>query len=61
MDPPKFTEPGEVSEDFALLDCSCWTEKDRAFYERENEYTEFFRTSGVQETRLHTEDFPGPR
>ena len=61
MDPPKFTESWEISEDFALLDCSCWTEKDRAVYERENEYTKFFRTSGVREMRLHMEDFSGRR
>ena len=61
MDPPKFTEPGEISEDFALLDCSCWTEEDRAFWERENEDTKFFRTSAIRETRFHAEDFPGRR
>ena len=61
MDPPKFTEPGEISEDFALLDCSCWTEEDRAFWERENKDTKFFGTSAIRKTRLHAEDFPQTR
>ena len=58
MDPPKFTEPEKISEDFALLDCSRWTEKDRVFWERENEHTKFFGTPAMRETRLHAEDFP---
>lgn len=61
MDPPKFTELGEITEDFALLDCSCWTEEERAFWEMENKNTKFFKTSGMRETRLHAEDFPQPR
>ncbi len=59
MDPPKFTELGEISEDFVLLDCSRWAEEERAFWERENEHTKFFKTSGMRETRLHAEDFLG--
>ena len=58
MDPPKFTESGEITEDFALLDCSCWTEEKRAFWEKENEHTKFFKTPAMRETRLHAEDFP---
>lgn len=61
MDPPKFTPLGKISEDFALLDCSCWTEKDRVFWERENEDTKFFGTPARQETNLHAEDFPQSR
>ena len=61
MDPPKFTELGEITEDFALLDCSCWTEEERAFCEMKNKDTKFFKTSGMRETRLHAEDFPQPR
>lgn len=61
MDPPKFTPSGEISEDFALLDCSCWTEKDRTFWERENQHAKFFKTSAMRETGLHAEDFPGRR
>ena len=57
MDPPKFTEPGEISEDFVLLDCSCWTEEERESWEKENEHTKFFKTPDVRETRLHAEDF----
>ena len=57
MDPPKFTEPGEISEDFVLLDCSCWTEEERESWEKENEHTKFFKTPAVRETRLHAEDF----
>ena len=61
IDPPKFTESGEISEDFAFLDCSCWTEEARAFWERENKYTKFFKTSAMRETKLHAEDFPQPQ
>ena len=57
MNPPKLTEPGEISEDFALLDCSCWTEEARAFWEKKNEDERFFKTPAMRETRLHAEDF----
>ena len=61
MDPPKFTESWGISEDFALLDCSQWTEEDRAFWEQENENTRFFTTLDARETRINATDFPGRR
>ncbi len=44
------------SEDFILMDCSNWTEKERNHYEKANEGLGFFKTGAI-EKRTVTE-FP---
>jgi hypothetical protein len=46
------------SRDFALLDCSEWTEEERGFYERENEDFGFFKRENMQKAIKHIEEFP---
>lgn len=48
MDAPKFA--GSInSEDFILLPCETWTDKNRAYYEEQNREHNFFRTSQLKE------------
>ena len=64
MFPPKFVNEvsrDEISEDFALLDCSEWTEENKKYFEQENEYLEFFNTANKRETRMQIKDFPEPK
>ena len=56
IDSPKFAK--EVSEDFALLDCSEWSEEASAYYERENEDLEFFKSGNQVKTEKNLKDFP---
>lgn len=50
MEPPRFFET--LSEDFALLDCAVWTDKQRAMYEETNAHLGFFKTGKLQERRF---------
>lgn len=52
----KFTN--ENSRDFALLDCSEWTEQKRTLYENENEDFGFFKRENMQKTIRHIKEFP---
>lgn len=54
IDAPKYAATN--SEDFILMDCSNWTDEDRAHYENANEEIGFFKT-GVVEKRTVSE-FP---
>ena len=56
IDSPKFAR--EVSEDFALLDCSEWSEEVSEYYERENEDLEFFKSGNQVKTERSVKDFP---
>lgn len=49
------------SRDFALLDCSEWTEEERGFYEKENEDFGFFKRENMQKTIRHIKQFPEQR
>lgn len=56
IDAPKF--PGTDAEDFALLDCSDWTEEQAAHYREANEGFGFFESSSLQQTQRRVTDFP---
>jgi hypothetical protein len=56
IDAPKYSSKN--SEDFILLDCNDWTEKDQAYYEEANAKLHLFQTSALKARRLHITDFP---
>jgi len=58
IDAPKFCERN--SEDFALLDCENWTEKDQSYFEEGNKLLNFFNTDNIKMTVKTAQNFPDP-
>jgi uncharacterized protein YecA (UPF0149 family) len=58
IDAPKFCEKN--SEDFALLDCKNWAEKDQKHFEEKNKLLNFFNTDNLKITFKTAQNFPDP-
>ena len=56
IDTPKY--PGSNAEDFALLDCSDWSEERAAYYREANKGFEFFDSASLQQIKRRVTDFP---
>jgi hypothetical protein len=57
IDAPKFAERN--SEDFVLLDCEKWSERDAARYQEANKGLQFFETKTMKVQEKRISDFPG--
>jgi hypothetical protein len=56
IDAPKFTKRN--SEDFVLLDCEKWSERDAAHYQEANKGLQFFETKTMKVQEKRISDFP---
>jgi len=56
IDAPKFSTKN--SEDFMLLQCENWSDKDRIYYEEENKKLNFFKTPSTQKHITTLSEFP---
>ena len=56
IDAPKYSSMN--SEDFILLQCENWSEKEKAFYEEANEELQFFQTDALKCHRMRVTEFP---
>jgi hypothetical protein len=56
IDAPKYSK--QMAEDFILLDCKDWSEKERREYEQLNETWKFFQTSAMTQYFQTPTDFP---
>ncbi|WP_210352207.1 SEC-C metal-binding domain-containing protein [Bradyrhizobium rifense] len=58
IDAPKFSTRN--SEDFVLLNCKEWPDKQRRFYEEQNKGLRFFETAGLKSEIKTISNFPAP-
>jgi len=56
IDAPKFSKKN--SEDFILLNCDNWTEKDADYYKEQNKKLNFYETASVQKQVKSISEFP---
>ena len=57
IDAPKLSK-NRNSEDFILMDCSCWTEEQRAHYEDANKELKFFKSDSLKQYKETISEFP---
>jgi hypothetical protein len=58
IDAPKYSQKN--SEDFVLIDCNNWSQKDQEYFEEANEKLRFFKTDKMTQRRMHVSEFPVP-
>jgi hypothetical protein len=58
IEAPKFHR--SIAEDFLLMKCDNWTDKDRAEYEELNQPFRFFTTPQLKKRHFHAIEFPKP-
>ena len=56
IDAPKFSKRN--SEDFIFMDCSKWSDKEKAYYEDENQRLNFFQSSSLKSEIRKAVEFP---
>ncbi len=56
IDAPKFSKRN--SEDFIFMDCSKWSDKEKVYYEDENQILNFFKSSSLRTEIRTAVEFP---